>query len=202
MTTPGNDPFSGTNTRDILQHVISPKIVSDGSSGYTVKTDLINVDNLYYTGSLVGPNVALLPPVPYYFNSFTNDASTALRSTGTSGNANSYTTIVALTGGKWYFVSGTLTITLGTTFTKSTALLITISDNGTSGGNSFVLPTLIGQTSISMTSYYLPISGMLKASSNATYLKITFDLSGVAEPAYANAGTLATLGNIETLLLS
>jgi hypothetical protein len=47
MTTPGNDPFSGTNTRNILQHLISPKIVSDGSTGYAVKTDLINVDHVY-----------------------------------------------------------------------------------------------------------------------------------------------------------
>lgn len=47
MTTPGNDPFSGTNTRDLLQHVISPKVVGDGSSGYTVKTDLINIDHIY-----------------------------------------------------------------------------------------------------------------------------------------------------------
>lgn len=50
MTTPGNDPFSGTTTRDLLQHVISPKIVSDGSSGYAVKTDLINVDGIYAKG--------------------------------------------------------------------------------------------------------------------------------------------------------
>lgn len=55
MTTPGNDPFLGTNTKNILQHIISPKIVSNGSNGYAVKTDLINVDNIYYTGSLVGP---------------------------------------------------------------------------------------------------------------------------------------------------
>lgn len=47
MTTPGNDPFSGTNTRNILQHIISPKIVSDGSTGYAVKTDVINVDHIY-----------------------------------------------------------------------------------------------------------------------------------------------------------
>jgi hypothetical protein len=46
-TGPGNDPFSGSNTRNILQHVISPKIVNDGSGGYTVKTDLINIDNAY-----------------------------------------------------------------------------------------------------------------------------------------------------------
>jgi hypothetical protein len=50
MTTPGNDPFSGTTTRDLLQHVISPKIVSDGSTGYAVKADLINVDGIYAKG--------------------------------------------------------------------------------------------------------------------------------------------------------
>jgi len=57
MATPGNDPFSGTNTRDILQHVISPKIVSDGSSGYTVKTDLINIDNAYVKTSVSVPTI-------------------------------------------------------------------------------------------------------------------------------------------------
>lgn len=49
-TGPGNDPFSGSNTRNILNHLVSPKIVSDGSTGFTVKTDLINVDTVY-TGS-------------------------------------------------------------------------------------------------------------------------------------------------------
>ena len=47
MSTPGNDPFSGTTTRNLLQHLISPKIVSDGSGGYQVKTDLINIDHIY-----------------------------------------------------------------------------------------------------------------------------------------------------------
>jgi hypothetical protein len=47
MSTPGNDPFSTTTTRNILQHIISPKIVSDGSGGYQVKTDLINIDHIY-----------------------------------------------------------------------------------------------------------------------------------------------------------
>jgi hypothetical protein len=53
MTTPGNDPFSGTNTRDLLQHIVSPKIVSDGSTGYAVKTDLINVDTMYADSGVV-----------------------------------------------------------------------------------------------------------------------------------------------------
>jgi hypothetical protein len=52
MATPGNDPFSGTTTRDLLQHIISPKIVSDGSTGYAVKTDLINIDNVYLKNQL------------------------------------------------------------------------------------------------------------------------------------------------------
>jgi hypothetical protein len=55
MPSPGNDPFSGTNTRNILQHIISPKVVSDGSSGFTVKTDLINLDNIYVAGTVYGP---------------------------------------------------------------------------------------------------------------------------------------------------
>ena len=50
MSSGGNDPFSGSNTRNLLQHIISPKIVSDGSSGYAVKTDLINIDNVYASG--------------------------------------------------------------------------------------------------------------------------------------------------------
>jgi hypothetical protein len=47
MSTLGNDPFSNTNIRNLLQHVVSPKIVSDGTGGYQVKTDLINIDNAY-----------------------------------------------------------------------------------------------------------------------------------------------------------
>lgn len=46
-TGPGNDPFSGSNAQNILLHLVSPKIVNDGSGGYTVKTDLINIDHIY-----------------------------------------------------------------------------------------------------------------------------------------------------------
>jgi hypothetical protein len=45
-----SDPFSGTNTRNLLQHVFSPKIVSNGAGGYDVKVDIINVDNIIATG--------------------------------------------------------------------------------------------------------------------------------------------------------
>lgn len=52
MATPGNDPFSGSNVRNIINHVISPKIVNDGSGGFTVKTDLINIDSAYLSNQL------------------------------------------------------------------------------------------------------------------------------------------------------
>jgi len=50
MATPGSDPFSGTNSRNILQHMISPKLLANSTGGYDAKVDLINVDNLYVTG--------------------------------------------------------------------------------------------------------------------------------------------------------
>jgi len=43
------DPFANTVTvKNILNHIISPKIVKDGSGGYTTKTDLVNIDNLIF----------------------------------------------------------------------------------------------------------------------------------------------------------
>ena len=55
MATGGSDPFSNTNTRNLLQHVFSPKIVGVTGSGYAVKLDVINVDNLYVSGDVYGP---------------------------------------------------------------------------------------------------------------------------------------------------
>ena len=43
------DPFANTTTvKNILQHIISPKIVSNGSGGYLSKTDLVNVHNIVF----------------------------------------------------------------------------------------------------------------------------------------------------------
>jgi hypothetical protein len=52
MSGGGTDPFSNTTTRNLLQHIISPKVVSDGATGYAVKTDLINIDNAYVNNNL------------------------------------------------------------------------------------------------------------------------------------------------------
>lgn len=40
------------STESILQNVLSPKVVSDGSGGYTTKTDIVNVDNITATGTI------------------------------------------------------------------------------------------------------------------------------------------------------
>ena len=50
----GIDPFSNTNTENILKHILVPKIVGTGGN-YNVKTDIINIDNLYITGDVYGP---------------------------------------------------------------------------------------------------------------------------------------------------
>ena len=45
------DPYTNTTTvKNILQHIIVPKVVSDGSSGYVTKTDLTNIHNLIFVG--------------------------------------------------------------------------------------------------------------------------------------------------------
>ena len=50
MSTNGNDPFLGTNTRNLLQHIVSPKIVNDGVNGYNVMIDLVNIGDIYARG--------------------------------------------------------------------------------------------------------------------------------------------------------
>jgi hypothetical protein len=50
-----SDPFSGTNTRNLLQHVFSPKITENTGGGYDVKVDVLNVDNIIITGDIIGP---------------------------------------------------------------------------------------------------------------------------------------------------
>lgn len=49
------DPFSSTTTRNLLQHIVSPKLVSDGSTGVVARTDLINVDDLRMSGKVILP---------------------------------------------------------------------------------------------------------------------------------------------------
>lgn len=55
------DPFANTTTvKNILQHIISPKIVKNGG-GYVTKTDLVNVHNLLFSETANTPGTALNP---------------------------------------------------------------------------------------------------------------------------------------------
>ena len=54
-----SDPYAGTVTvRNILNHIISPKIVSDGNGGYTTRVDLVNIDSIVAGSVSVGGSAA------------------------------------------------------------------------------------------------------------------------------------------------
>ena len=43
-----------TSTQNILENILSPKIINDGSGGYKVKTDILNVDMIQHSTSQCG----------------------------------------------------------------------------------------------------------------------------------------------------
>jgi len=49
------DPFAGTNTRNLLQHMVVPRIVPDGTT-YQVKNDLLVSGDLVVGGSVSAQN--------------------------------------------------------------------------------------------------------------------------------------------------
>lgn len=57
-----SDPLAGTSTRNILQHILSPKLVGPTGGTYSVKTDLINIHTLtainIMTPVVVAPNAS------------------------------------------------------------------------------------------------------------------------------------------------
>lgn len=107
----GNDPFSGSSVQNLLQHTISPKIVSDGSTGYVVKNDLINIDNIYITGTVNGPNVAITPTYLEYIPNSPGNGNNVVLSSGTVGVV-PYPNISTptITSGKKYLMSANLLI--------------------------------------------------------------------------------------------
>ena len=57
------DPFENTNTvKNILQHMISPKIISDGATGYIVQTDLVHVHNIIFENGTATENGTVNSP--------------------------------------------------------------------------------------------------------------------------------------------
>lgn len=189
MTTPGNDPFSGTNTRNILQHIISPKIVSDGSTGYAVNTDLINVDGIYAKGLIraglggagdVQTTSAFGVVDPTYtttYGRFTaNSTNTWVQGTtnikfGKTGQSSTNTTLVLGTGGSnddALTVGGTLSV-FGNFTGKSTG---TITANNTS-------PVSVSNTNVTANSIILlTVKTATGANAGQAYVSSTTPSSG------------------------
>jgi hypothetical protein len=201
MASPGNDPFSGTNTRNLLQHIISPKVVTDGSSGYAVKTDLINVDNVYLTGGIYGPSGAVYsatgatgpsgPPGLTTTPSVTNVVtltSTFNTLAGTGGTSSSLDMGVSLTAGKWYSVSGYIIISpVAGTFTGSDFYFALTSD-GIPNRTQLISSTLSVTPTSSNNIKIVLISGLIRAGTGSTKLVGFMTLSG-PESLYLSAAT-------------
>jgi hypothetical protein len=185
MATPGNDPFSGTNTRNVLQHVISPKVVSDGSSGYAVKTDLINVDNVYASGNVFVSGIPLVS-APSVTTSIT--LSSNLNTIAASGGNSNIDTGVSLVAGKSYFVSAYVGIspTAGT-FTGSD-FYVSLQSTSTTGQTPLYSSTL----SVTPTTFngqkLVLISGIIKAGTPTSNLQLTLYLSGTEARYQSPAG--------------
>lgn len=113
MPSAGNDPFSGSSIQNLLQHTISPKIVTDNSGGYNVKADLINIDNIYLSGSIIaaggGVGITYLKYTTDVYRTYYTIPSPGFTLTGLSGSAAIPNTLSpAITSGKTYLVSVTI----------------------------------------------------------------------------------------------
>jgi hypothetical protein len=136
MATGGNDPFSGSNTRNILEHLISPKIVVDGGGGYKVTTDLINLDNIYISGNVYTPTGIGGPTGPTGATGFISTTGTVLYqypvwdpSSGVAGNwvvGGSSNNNVFLGGGATGGLATTNCVTVGTSSTSAGASSVTL----------------------------------------------------------------------------
>lgn len=185
--TPGNDPFSGTNTKNILQHIISPKIVDTGSGAHAVKLDLINLDNVYASGNFyINGNSVYNPLTPSVTTAI--DLTSQLNGIAGSGGTVDFTTSISLTAGKSYLVSGYVSITDAfgdlPAFTGSD-LRISLKSS------SITTRTILVSSSLSTTPTTYPglktllISGIIKAGTPTSNLVITLTLSST-ETAYAS----------------
>jgi hypothetical protein len=83
-----SDPYASTTTvKNIVQHVISPKIVNDGSGGYKLKTDLVNVDRIVagkvLSDSTTTSSMVINAPMPTVTEDMVSDILINVNSGGT-----------------------------------------------------------------------------------------------------------------------
>lgn len=150
-----SDPLAGTNTRNLLQHIVSPKIVTNGAGGYNVKTDLINVDGIYDSNG--NP-----------FTPGTNTVSTPVYSSGniTLGGAGGQT-YYTISGVGNNFTSGLYLVVANTTMPTDTNALYSYSISSTLrwDGSDFSGGSMVN---IPQTTDYLMISSSLDVAHNSS----------------------------------
>ena len=122
-----SDPYADTIiVRNILNHVISPKIVSDGSGGYTTKVDLVNVDTIRL--NTTGGNGALSTPFTGQVGTIVGNGTTSItiyHSGVTSGSI----ILVSLRNGSGQYVTnitsttGQFTITFNSSVSSSISII-------------------------------------------------------------------------------
>jgi hypothetical protein len=141
MASPGNDPFSGSTVRNFLQHIFSPKIVAgDGNASNLVKTDIINVDNVYVGGDVLRSGAPI--------NVTMNPVNVGTRSTQVNNGTN--TIAIGFVAGS--ASQGNSGIAIGSTAGQlgqgSNAIAIgTNAGNYNQGANSIAIGTAAGITS-------------------------------------------------------
>jgi hypothetical protein len=159
-----SDPLAGTNTRNLLQHIISPKIVQGPTGTYSVKTDLINIDGIYDSngnsfisgGGAVNTNTRVISVTTtigvggpagtqpnYHFSGQSNNFAQGvyLVSVNSSSPANtniefSYSlTAMVIWDGINFYGGSSLSVPTGATSSPIELLLITPSSNVITGSN-------------------------------------------------------------------
>lgn len=119
-----SDPYVGTTTRNLLQHIISPKIVGATGGTYSVSTDIINVDNVFTTGMIrAGTSGAGDMQSSSAFTLYNPLNTSLVNGRLTSGSGNLY-------------VQGNTSIQFGKIGTAVTNTQLTL---GASGGNTDIL---------------------------------------------------------------
>jgi len=109
------------STQNIIQGIVSPKVVSDGSGGYKVSADLVNVDNITITGSYSGSFSTNQSGTVSVTTSGGSGTSSAIYVTGLTTNSIIIITPTSQPAGGYYVSAsnGQFTVTMTRNFTPS-----------------------------------------------------------------------------------
>lgn len=120
----GYDPFYGIDDRNILKHVISPKVVGPTAGQYQVAVDMVNIDTLY-ANTIICPNIpggGGGPTGPTGHVGPTGPAGSGAGSTGATGPTGTFI-YTGVTAGILYYDGATVVNNVELIYTDSTNTL-------------------------------------------------------------------------------